>query len=145
MQKVLFVYEDEDLKPFKKYKTDQGWDLKQKEDVVIGPKMYKVIGTGVRTKISKGYYGQILPRSSLQLNNGVMIMGGVIDSEYRDEIKVIVYNQGSQPLKINKGDRICQLVVIKVQLDQDFEHIENVKTSFFKTKRGKNGFGSTGK
>lgn len=144
MPKVTFVYESEDLKPVKKHKTDQGWDLKQKEDITIGPKMWKVIPTGVYTQIPKGYYGQILPRSGLQSKNGIMVMGGVIDSEYRGEIQVILYNVGQSPFQIKRGDRICQFVIQKVLLGQEFKEKDKVTQKFFKTERGENGLGSSG-
>jgi dUTP pyrophosphatase len=143
--KTVFVCESEDVKPFKKHYSDAGWDLRAAEDVVIPPGQRKLIKTGVRSAIPKGYYGQILPRSGLALNHGIMTMAGVVDSEYRDEIKVLLYNSGPEEFVIKRGDRIAQFVIIKINLDADtyLEHDIDIE-EFLDTERGLKGFGSSG-
>jgi len=72
-------------------------------------------------------------------------MAGVIDSEYRDEIRVILYNASDKPFKINTGDRIAQLVVEKILLTSELQsESEAVEQGIMDTERGTNGFGSTG-
>ena len=108
------------------------------EDCEIYPNEQKLVDTGVAIKISQGYGGFIYNRSS-QGKKGITIPHsvGVIDSGYRDTIKVLLKNIGDDPYKIAAGDRIAQLVIQKVELVV-FKDIWNDST------RGLGGFGSTG-
>ena len=85
-------------------------------------------------------YGKIEGRSGRAVRNGIIIGGGVIDSDYTGEIKVILINTGNQPFVINKGDRIAQLIIQQHMLNPQFEKVESLPN----TERGENGFGSTG-
>ena len=124
--------------PHRANPTDAGADLFSYEDCEIYPGEQKLVDTGVAMKISHGYGGFIYNRSS-QGKNGITIPHsvGVIDSGYRDTIKVLLKNIGDDPYKIATGDRIAQLVIQKVELVQ-FKDIWNDST------RGTGGFGSTG-
>jgi len=142
---VIFVCDDPNLYPYKKYRTDAGWDIKAAEDVKIEPGKYAAIATGLRVVIPVGYYGHILPRSGLAVKNGIMTMAGVIDSEYRDEVKVLLYNAGENDFKVEAGDRIAQLVVTKILLSSELiSSQEAAENGYMDTNRGVNGFGSTG-
>ncbi len=142
---TYFIYTNEAQIPFKKHFSDAGWDLKAAEDKIIQPGEYELIDTDIIVAIPEGFFGHILPRSSLALNHGIMTMAGVIDSGYRDTIKVLLYNAGKTPFKVNKGDRIAQLVVQKINLYAEPIHLTDAMSKkLFKVERGKNGFGSSG-
>ena len=118
--------------------TDAGADLFSYEDLEIYPNEQKLVDTGIAIKIPQGFAGFVYNRSS-QGKKGITIPHsvGVIDSGYRDTIKVLLKNIGDDPYKITTGDRIAQLVIQKVELVQ-FKDIWNDST------RGTGGFGSTG-
>lgn len=118
-----------------------GLDLYANEHVVLSPKSRVAVNTGIAISIPVGYVGLIWPRSGLAYNNGIDVLAGVIDSDYRGEIKVILLNTDEdQHMFINVGDRIAQLVI---QVVESVRCIE-VK-SFDETERGEKGFGHTGK
>jgi len=144
-KKVIFICDNPELYPYKKHDTDAGWDIKAAESLVIPPNEYRAIATGLKVAVPVGYYGHILPRSGLALRSGIMTMAGVIDSEYRDEIRVILYNASNKPFKITQGDRIAQFVVEKILLDsRTVTSIEASELNIMETERGTAGFGSTG-
>ena len=95
-----------------------GADLRAhlQEPVTIEPGCREAIPTGVRLVIPEGYEGQVRPRSGLALNHGVTVLNapGTIDSDYRGEIKVILFNFSDRPFKIKNRDRIAQLVFSQV-------------------------------
>jgi dUTP pyrophosphatase len=99
-----------------------------------------VISTGIAVAIPEGYVGLIKPRSGLAVRRGVDTMAGVIDSDYRGEIKVVltVHSTDIVPFRVEPGERIAQLVVVPVML----ESME--VTDLDETDRGESGFGSTG-
>ena len=128
------------------YKTDgaSGMDLMAfiKKPVSVKPKTSSIIPTGIAVAFSKNYEIQIRPRSGLaaKKNIGILNTPGTIDSDYRGEIKVIIFNYGKKNFIINSGDRIAQMVlspIIKIKLEK--------KNDLPETFRGKKGFGSTGK
>ena len=131
--------EDKAFLPKRANPTDAGADLMSTEELEIAPGEQKLVDTGVAVKIPEGYAGFVFNRSS-QGKKGITIPHsvGVIDADYRGNIKVILKNTGEDPYKIEPGDRIAQLVVMPVLL-VDFEDIWN------DTERGTGGFGSTGK
>jgi len=139
-----FIYEDEAVKPYKKFNYDAGWDLRANEDVVIPPLSHVMIGTGTKMIIPKGYYGQIQGRSGLAAKYGIITLGGVIDSTYRGEVKVILFNGGREPVEIKKGYRIAQVIILPVFLKARFEHESQVQLDKHATERNASGFGSTG-
>ena len=111
-------------------------------EIFIKPSEKKIIPTGIKLKIPKGYEIQIRPRSGLASNNDITVLNtpGTIDSDYRGEIKVIIYNHGNRNFIINNGDRIAQMIlcpVVKMKLEEAID--------LPKTIRGQSGFGSTGK
>jgi len=124
--------------PKRAHATDAGADLFSCEAVEIYPGDQKLVDTGIAVKIPYGYAGFVYNRSS-QGKKGITIPHsvGVIDTDYRGTIKVLLKNIGEDPYKIEVGDRIAQLVIQKVEL-VEFTDIWN------DTKRGTGGFGSTG-
>lgn len=135
------VTEDADLIP--KYQTygSAGCDLKSVEDKVIWPGERALIGTGIRLEIPFGIAAQVCPRSGLAIKYGVTVLNspGIIDNDYRGEIKVILHNSGKEEFIIKKGDRIAQLLFFPI-MQAIFQKAEEVS----ETQRGDGGFGSTG-
>lgn len=140
MDKVKFYYEEETLKPFKKHETDAGWDLKAKVNTMLYPGETKTITTGVSMEIPAGYVGIIKPRSSLGAI-GMDVTAGVVDSDYRGEVMVVLQNHANVVWRVQKGDRIAQILIVPVLLEAEFEKGEAPKN----TERADNGFGSTGR
>tara|TARA_B110001452_G_C15003312_1_gene350736 strand:- start:54 stop:491 length:438 start_codon:yes stop_codon:yes gene_type:complete len=128
------------------YKTSgaSGMDLMAfiKSSVIIKPKTSCLIPTGLSMAFSENYEIQIRPRSGLAAKNNISVLNtpGTIDSDYRGEIKVIIYNHGNEDFVINNKDRVAQMIltpVIKMELTEAKE--------LPKTIRGEGSFGSTGK
>jgi dUTP pyrophosphatase len=106
-------------------------------DVMPGER--KLIKMGLAVAIPPGYYGRIAPRSGLAMKNGIQIMAGVIDADYRGELGVILYNAGAQPFSYNRGERIAQLILERIAVP-DVLVVDDLDD----TDRGSGGFGSTG-
>ncbi|MDD5530264.1 MAG: dUTP diphosphatase [bacterium] len=128
---------------FPQYQTEgaAGLDLYSIEDKILKAGKFSTISTGIVIEIPKGYEGQIRPRSGLAFNYGIGILNspGTIDSDYRGEIKIILFNLSSEDFKVKKGMRIAQLIISKIY------HCKVVtENKLSKTKRGIDGFGSTG-
>ena len=129
-----------------KYETSgaSGIDLTAfiEETIDLKPKESFLIPTGLSVAFSEDFEIQIRPRSGLAAKNNISVLNtpGTIDSDYRGEIKVIIYNHGSENFLINNGDRIAQMILTPV-LKMEFEEVNNLPRSI----RGKGGFGSTGK
>lgn len=135
---VCCKVDDVKFLPKRAHRTDAGADLMSAEDFEIYPGEQKLVDTGVAVKIPEGYAGFVFNRSS-QGKKGITIPHsvGVIDSDYRGNIKVLLKNIGEDPYEIKVGDRIAQLVIMPVVLAR-FQDIWN------DTARGDGGFGSTG-
>tara|TARA_Y100000591_G_scaffold290686_1_gene276687 strand:+ start:260 stop:697 length:438 start_codon:yes stop_codon:yes gene_type:complete len=129
-----------------KYKTDgsSGLDLMAHLDkpIIIKPKTSTLIPTGLFIAIPENTEVQIRPRSGLAIKNNISVLNtpGTIDSDYRGELKVILYNHGDKEFIINNEDRIAQMVLVPI-IKASFEEVENLP----ETIRGEDGFGSTGK
>jgi len=129
-----------------KYKTDgsSGVDLSAflEKKVVIKPNSSKLISTGLQVAIPEELEIQIRPRSGLAAKEsiGVLNSPGTIDSDYRGELKIILFNHGNKDCIINNGDRIAQMVLVPI-LKMEFEEVDSLPD----TVRGQGGFGSTGK
>ena len=113
-----------------------------KSPITIEPKASQLVPTGLSIAFSEKYEIQIRPRSGLAAKNNISVLNtpGTIDSDYRGEIKVIVYNHGNMKFVVNNNDRIAQMIltpVIKMEFQETNELPETV--------RGEGGFGSTGK
>jgi len=129
--------------PISASKFSSGVDLLCAEaaDTVLKPGKRKLISTGIKIMIPEGYEGQIRPRSGLSLKHGITVLNtpGTIDSDYRGIVKVILINLGEEDFKIQRGDRIAQLVIQKIFFP-NFKIVETLD----KTKRGEGGFGHSG-
>jgi dUTP pyrophosphatase len=145
MVKVLIKKLDPAVK-LPEYKTEgaSGMDLIAflKETINVKSKTSSLIPTGLSVAFLKDYEIQIRPRSGLAAKNNISVLNtpGTIDSDYRGEIKVIIYNHGNNDFSINNGDRIAQMIlapVVKMELEETIDLPETI--------RGKSGFGSTGK
>ena len=129
-----------------KYKTDgsSGVDLSAflEKKVVIKPNSSELIPTGLQVAIPEELEIQIRPRSGLAAKEsiGVLNSPGTIDSDYRGELKIILFNHGKEDFIINNGDRIAQMVLVPI-LKMEFEEVDSLPD----TVRGQAGFGSTGK
>ncbi|MBH5299415.1 dUTP diphosphatase [Corynebacterium silvaticum] len=135
---------DKDLPlPQRAHRGDAGVDLYATESVQIQPGHRALVGTGVALALPLGTVGLIHPRSGRALKEGLSIVNapGTIDADYRGEIKVCLINLDPQtPISIERGQRIAQLVIQKVEL-VDFVEVEELLDN---TVRGAGGYGSTG-
>jgi dUTP pyrophosphatase len=125
--------------PRKANESDAGFDLYASHGTIIEKHTHKLIKTGIAMQIPKGYVGLIWPRSGMAYKHGIDVFAGVIDSGYRGDIGVILYNSQYSDYNVEKGDRIAQLVLQKVE---DFELVE--VSDLNNTDRSEAGFGSTG-
>ena len=130
--------------PSYKTKGASGMDLMAfvKEKIVIKPQTSALIPTGLSVAFSEDYEIQIRPRSGLAAKNNVSVLNtpGTIDSDYRGELKIIIFNHSNHDFVVNNNDRVAQMVltpIAKMELEEANE--------LPKTLRGEGGFGSTGK
>ena len=123
---------------------DAGADLIANEEVTLAPGGGRaLIGTGIAVAIPRGYSGFVQPRSGLALRHGITCLNspGLIDSGYRDELKVLLINTDpSEPYEVHRGDRIAQLVIQKVE-EVAWEESDELDD----TERGLGGFGHSGR
>ena len=128
------------------YKTNgaSGMDLMAfiKGSINLKPETSCLVPTGLSVAFSEKYEIQIRPRSGLAATKNITVLNtpGTIDSDYRGEIKVIIYNHGKENFIINNKDRIAQMILTPI-IKMELEETNNLP----KTVRGKDGFGSTGK
>ena len=145
MVKVLIKKLNPDVE-LPNYKTNgaSGVDLMAFVDrpIKIAPNSSHLIPTGLSVAFSNNYEIQIRPRSGLAVKNNITVLNtpGTIDSDYRGEIKIILFNHGKKDFIINNKDRIAQMILMPVAKIK-FEEIDNLPN----TVRGEGGFGSTGK
>lgn len=120
---------------------DAGLDLTSRETVEIAPQGTVMVGTGVACEIPKGYVGLVFPRSGMASKRGVNLANnvGVVDSGYRGEIKLPLYNAGHDVAVVESGERCAQLVVMPFMVCECVE-VESLS----ETERGEGGFGSSG-
>ena len=120
-----------------------GYDLSASEDMIIAPKSREMIKTDLVIAVPPGYYGRIAPRSGLAKKNGIDVGAGVVDSDYRGPLCIILFNHDSTNcFEIKTGDRIAQLLLEKICIPPVFECASLLDLS--QTVRGSDGFGSTG-
>ena len=145
MAKVLIKRLDPKVK-LPAYKTEgaSGMDLMAfiNNTISLKPKTSTLVPTGLSVAFSKNFEIQIRPRSGLAAKNNISVLNtpGTIDSDYRGEIKVIIFNHGNDDFIINNGDRIAQMILTPVE-KMEFEETKDLP----ETLRGEGGFGSTGK
>ena len=141
--RVLRLAHNADLPlPTRRTNGSAGYDLSSAEpSFILVPGERRLVGTGFAFEIPEGVEGQIRPRSGLALAHGITLPNapGTIDSDYRGEIKIILHNGGANPVAIDRGDRIAQLVFARYETAEltDVSHLAE-------SERGAGGFGSTG-
>ena len=120
---------------------DAGMDLCALSDAVLAPGVPQLVPTGLAIELPPGYEAQIRPRSGLALKHAITLPNSpaTIDPGYRGEIRVILLNLGREPYAIHAGDRIAQMVVAR------YETIEWEEAELANSRRGGNGFGSSGR
>ena len=116
-----------------------GYDLYAAEEGEVQENCRLLVKTNISISIPSGHYGRIAPRSGLAYKNGIDVMAGVIDSDYRGDVGVILYNTDVSDFKFKKGDRIAQLIIEKCYT-AEWNQVEELDSSG----RLDSGFGSTG-
>ena len=145
MVKVLIKKLDPSVQ-IPEYKTSgaSGMDLMAfvNKPIVLPPKSSCLVPTGLSVAFSNEYEIQIRPRSGLAVKNNISVLNtpGTIDSDYRGEIKIILFNHGNNDFVIKDKDRIAQMILVPVA-KMNLEEKENLPNTI----RGESGFGSTGK
>ncbi|HKK47052.1 MAG TPA: dUTP diphosphatase [Balneolaceae bacterium] len=131
--------------PLPSYESEfaAGMDVRAavQEPIELKPGKRKLIPTGLKMALPKGYEAQIRPRSGLAYRNGVTMLNtpGTIDADYRGELKVLAVNLGDESFIINHGDRLAQMVIAPV-IQAEVREVDTLS----ETERGDGGFGSTG-
>jgi len=125
--------------PFRAHDTDAGLDFFSDESINIDPNHRCIVSTGISLAIPSFYYGKISDRSSMAVK-GIDVCAGIIDSGYRGEVKIVLHNSGSNSYKIEKGDKIAQMIITPVP-----STIIQVVDELDETVRSVGGFGSSGK
>lgn len=139
MEKVKIKLDSGAYMPTRAHKDDAGMDLRSMERVVVYPRSFASIPTGVHVEIPEGYAGILKSKSGLNVKYN-LTSSGVIDCGYTGSIVCKIYNHGPDPHVFEKGDKISQLVIVPVLIP------ELVEVGQFKdTERGDSGFGSSGK
>lgn len=141
---VEFYPEDDILIPKQATPESAGSDLVSHEYMEIPPLKRRMVKCGIQAKIPSGYVGMVCPRSGLAAKHGITVLNapGIIDSDYLGEICVILYNTDYDTFRVNKGDRIAQLVIVPyvaASWSKRFKPFDEKETE-----RGAGGFGSTG-
>ncbi|KAL1513278.1 hypothetical protein ABEB36_002704 [Hypothenemus hampei] len=116
-----------------------GYDLKSAEDIDIPARGKALVSTGIKIELPVGCYGRIAPRSGLAVKNFIDVGAGVVDEDYRGELKVVLFNHSDEDFNVKKGDRIAQLICEKIYYPE-LQEVEELSD----TVRGEGGFGSTG-
>jgi dUTP pyrophosphatase len=109
------------------------------EDVVIQSKQRALVRTGLAVAIPEGYYGRVAPRSGLATQKGLDVLAGVIDCDYRGEVRCLLYNSGDEAIPLPAHSKICQLIIEKI-----ITPLAVWADDISETERGSGGFGSTG-
>jgi len=125
--------------PHYAHQGDAGMDIFSAEDAVIKSGEIKSVKTRVKMELPEGFVALVWDKSGLALKNGIKTMAGVIDSGYRGEIGIVLANLSGRDYKIEKGQKIAQMLVQKAER-AEIEEVKNLN----ETPRGAGGFGSTG-
>ena len=140
--------------PLKGTRHSAGYDLFSNEKIIIEPQSRKCVGTGVKLRmLDTGFYIRIAPRSGLSVKKSIDVGAGVVDCDYRGEMKVVLINNGNVAFSIDEGDKIAQFIVEKYEpnttircYNNDGVEVDNEELSqeLSNIERGEGGFGSTG-
>jgi dUTP pyrophosphatase len=142
---ILVYSADESRTPVYSSENAAGADLKSAEELVIPAGEHRLVKTGIKLVMPPGYVGLVHPRSGLALKHGITVLNtpGTIDSDYRGEIGVILYNTSERDFYVGFGDRIAQLVFQRYEEAKFYWGGVDVPKDA-DTERGDGGFGSTG-
>lgn len=140
MRKIKFQLDEGAFVPEKAHKEDAGFDIKSPNTYVVPLKSSVVINTGVHVELPKNTVGMIKSRSGLNVRYGIQAEG-VIDVGYTGSLIIKLYNSSKENYVVSAGDKIAQLVIIKLKPCYGTKIVKSIKSG----KRGNNGFGSTGK
>ena len=127
--------------PSRAFPTDAGLDLYNAEEsnIILNPGERHLFKTDIAVAIPEGYYGRVAPRSGLALKNGLDVMAGVIDSQYRGNVGIVLVNLGQEPVRVSRGSKIAQLIIEKCALLKPV-----VAETLPESDRGAGGYGSSG-
>lgn len=125
--------------PSRAHATDAGYDLSSVATVIIQPGKRGLVPTGIACAIPHGTYARVAPRSGLAVKHGIQVGAGVVDSAYRGEVCVVLFNHGEAVFEVKPGDRVAQLILEKIATPPVSEVDELPPGD-----RGTAGFGSTG-
>lgn len=117
-----------------------GYDLASAEDIVIPARGKAIAKTDLAMAIPLGHYGRIAPRSGFSWKKHTDIGAGVIDSDYRGNVGVVIFNHSDEDISVSRGDRVAQLILEQISTPV----VEDVEGDLNDTQRGEGGFGSTG-
>ena len=134
---VLLLNENA-VAPTRGSKQAAGYDLSSINNIIVKARSKAMVDTGVAIAIPDDCYARVAPRSGLTWKHSIDVGAGVIDADYRDSIKVILFNHSDNDFEVKVGDRIAQLI-----LERIFTPPVDVVSILSETIRGKNGFGST--
>ena len=143
MNSVMFSMCDTDAKPpTRGTPGSAGFDLYSAKNYMIRPHCRQVCSTGIEIIMPKGFYGRLADLSSLALLKGLMIAGGVIDSDYDGEILVLLVNTSNEDVTISKGDRIAQIIIETYLIDDPMIISSYLRDSILRlNNRSRQGFG----
>ena len=138
--KVKKIHEDAKI-PAYAHEGDSGMDLYSVEETILQPGETKLVKTGLQIAVPKGFEAQVRPKSGLAAKFGVTVLNtpGTVDSGYRGEVMIILVNHGKEEYKVEKGKKIAQMVIAKVE-EAKIEVVEDLDN----TTRKDGGLGSTG-
>ena len=143
MPYIRYTTDNDSCEPFKKHRHDAGWDLRSaNETFILKPGAKVEVDTGIKVAIPRSYVGIIAPRSGIgtKFQVGLANTIGLIDADYRGEVKVFLVNKGHAEVEIEQYSRICQIIIVPVVL-QSMRRVGFLGD----TGRGDGGFGSTDK
>ncbi|CAH2355110.1 deoxyuridine 5'-triphosphate nucleotidohydrolase [[Candida] railenensis] len=138
----VFLRSDKATLPTRGSALAAGYDIYSAEDSIVPGQGQALVSTDISIIVPVGTYGRVAPRSGLTVKHGISTGAGVIDADYRGEVKVALFNHSKKDFEIKKGDRIAQLVLEKIV---NAEIREITQEELVTTERGEGGFGSTGK
>lgn len=122
------------------YEGDAGMDLFSVEDTRIAPGEKALVATGLKVAIPAGHGGFIWDKSGIATKHHMKTIAGVVDSNYRGELKVALTNLGTQPYEVKSGEKVAQLVIKPIAIPE-IEEVEEIEANDI---RGEKGFGSSG-
>ena len=117
-----------------------GYDLYSDADVILHARSRCMVSSGISISIPENTYAKIAPRSGLTVKNGIDVGAGIVDFDFRDTVKIVLFNHSDEDYKIETGDRIAQLILHRIETPEI-----TVVDKLTETKRGFGGFGSTGR